>query len=436
MEKSQKVNQKFLNKKTMEMTTFYTFIYILIILIILRLLYNKRIFSIVSPIDLYILFFTAVIIINCLYIYYPKEQRFDMYNLDTLNHKNFNKQVNVFLRMMTLFLIGVFIYILKNKNYIQISSKLIQIVNVQNLSIDYITIKKIMIIVLYLCCSLVIFDYGSELFYRFNYIPQKSSMLKTIYTILLIILSVLSAISLKHNRITAIITIVIVLLIGIGLGSRMATVDLIVFVITYSFMLKSKRIKIKYFIIWIPLIIVFFGYNIALRTETNVHGLIPYLNIFLKKPEVIYKNTLFNIYYTFVYGFVATSETIKLYHGNIGNLITCINPMPGNLTNWYSFSQRMRINIYAPYTSIGELAKFPIFSFIYYIFLGYYFSYCDFYIKKSIQAKKLLVPAIIIILLLLFIMFSFEYNLRSSIRYLYYSAFILMLSKIKINGKV
>jgi hypothetical protein len=119
----------------------------------------------------------------------------------------------------------------------------------------------------------------------------------------------------------------------------------------------------------------------------------------------------------------------------MGNLITCINPMPGNLTDWYSFSQRMRINIYAPYTSIGELAKFPIFSFIYYVFLGYYFSYCDFHIKYFIQAKKLLVPAITIILLLLFIMFSFEYNLRSSIRYLYYSAFILMLSKIKINGK-
>ncbi len=417
------------------MTLFYTFIYILTSFIIIIILFNKRVFSIVSPIDLYILFFTAVIIINCLYIYYPKQQKFDIYNLDTLNAKNFNKQVNVFLRMMMFFLIGVYIYILKNKNYTQISSKAIQIINVENISINYTTIKKIMIIVLYLCCSLVFFDYGTELFYRLNYIPQKSSMLKTIYTILLIILSVLSAISFKKNKIPAIITIAIVLLIGIGLGSRMATVDLIVFVLTYSFMLKSKRIKIKYFIIWIPLIIVFFGYNIALRTETNIHGLIPYLNIFFKKPEVIYKNTLFNIYYTFVYGFIATSETIKLYHENMGNLITCINPMPGNLTDWYSFSQRMRINIYAPYTSIGELAKFPIFSFIYYVFLGYYFSYCDFHIKFFIQAKKLLVPAITIILLLLFIVFSFEYNLRSSIRYLYYSAFILMLSKIKINGK-
>ena len=417
------------------MTLFYTFIYILTSFIIIIILFNKRVFSIVSPIDLYILFFTAVIIINCLYIYYPKQQKFDIYNLDTLNAKNFNKQVNVFLRMMMFFLIGVYIYILKNKNYTLISSKAIKIINFENISINYASIKKNMFIILFICCSLVIFDYGTELFYRLNYIPQKSSMLKTIYTILLIILSVLSAISLKHNKIPAIITIAIVLLIGIGLGSRMATVDLIVFVLTYSFMLKSKRIKIKYFIIWIPLIIVFFGYNIALRTETNIHGLIPYLNIFFKNPEVIYKNTLFNIYYTFVYGFIATSETIKLYHENMGNLITCINPMPGNLTDWYSFSQRMRINIYAPYTSIGELAKFPIFSFIYYVFLGYYFSYCDFHIKYFIQAKKLLVPAITIILLLLFIMFSFEYNLRSSIRYLYYSAFILMLSKIKINGK-
>jgi len=414
---------------------FYSFVYILISLLILKLLYHKRTISIVSPVDIYILFFSIVIILNCLYIYYPKDEKFDMYNLDTLNKNYFNKQLNVFLRMITLFLTGVFIYILRKKNYLRLSTQKIEIINIKNRSINYAIIKKVMIILLYTCCILVVFDYKLDFFYRLNYIPQKSSFLKSIYTILLIILSILAAISYKKSKISAIITVTTVLLIGIGLGSRMATINLIVFVLTYSFMLKDKRAKIKYFFVWIPIVIIFFGYNIAIRLESINHGLIPYLSVLIDKPDVIFKNTLFNIYYTFIFGFVATSETIKLYHENINNLLTCINPLPGSLTNWYLFSQKMRLNIYAPYTAIGELAKFPIFSFFYYIFLGYYFSVCDFFIKTSFILKKYFAPAIIIILLYLFIMFSFEYNLRSSIRYIYYSSLILFLSKIKINGK-
>ena len=419
----------------METVYFYSFIYLLVSLILLKIIYNKRILSIVSPVDMYILFFAIVIVLNCLYIYYPKNQKFDMYNLDTYNKKYFIKQLNVFLRMFTLFLTGVFIYVLRKKEYLRLNTQKIEIINVENISINYTIVKKVMIILLYVCCALVILDYKLEFFYRINYIPQKSSFLKTIYTILLIILSLLASISFKKNKISSIITISIVLLIGIGLGSRMATVNLVVFIFTYSLLLKNKTAKIKYFFIWIPIIILFFGYNIALRIESNNHGLIPYLSILINKPDVVFKNTLFNIYYTFIFGFVATSETIKLYHENINNLLTCINPLPGSLTNWYLFAQKMRINIYAPFTAIGELEKYPVFSFFYYIFIGYYFSLCDFYIKTYIIAKKYFVPAIIIILLYLFIMFSFEYNLRSSIRYIYYSFAVLFLSKIRINGK-
>ncbi|WP_353083424.1 O-antigen polymerase [Flavobacterium sp.] len=419
----------------MEIEYFYSFIYILISLVILKFFYYKRIVSIISPVDMYILFFSAVIILNILYRYYPKDQKFDMYNLDTFNNKNFPAQLNVFFRMMTLFLIGVFIFSIRKLKYLRLSSQKIEIINIKKAPFNYVFLKNAMIFLLYTCIILVAIDYKSDFFYRINYIPHKSSVLKSIYTVLLIVLSILAAISFNKNKIISFFTITIVLLIGIGLGSRMATVNLITFIFSYSFMIKDKRTKIKYFFVWIPIIIFFFGYNIALRLESNTHGLVPYLNIILSKPDVIFHNTLFNIYYTFIFGFVATSETIKLYQENISNLLTCINPLPGSLTNWYLFSQKLRINIYAPFTAIGEMAKFPVFSFFYYIFLGYYFSFCDFYIKTAIIAKRYFAPAIIIILLCLFILFSFEYNLRSSIRYIYYSAFILFLSKIKINGK-
>lgn len=416
----------------MEAEYFFSFTYLLICIFILKYFYKYRMISIISPVDMFVLFFITVIVLNYLYIYYPEDQKFNMYNLDVLNEKKFCKQMNVFLRMMTLFLTGVLIYTWRNKNFLKVSSKKIEIFNIENMTINNEVLKHVMLVLLCLCCVLVVFDLGFDLFYRVNYIPQKSSAFKSIYTILLIVLSILAAISYDKYRTASTLSIVVVLLIGIGLGSRMATVNLTVFVFTYSFLLKSKVAKFKYFLIWMPVIVLFFGYNIALRKESNTHGIVPYLGIIIDKPEVIFKNTLFNIYYTFIFGFVATSQTIKLYHENLSNLLTCINPLPGSLTNWYLFAQKMRINKYAPYTAIGELANFPFFSFFYYIFLGYYFSLCDFYIKTLVIAKKYLAPAIVIILLDLFIMFSFEYNLRSSVRYLYYSALVVFLSKNKV----
>lgn len=394
-------------------------------------IYNNRKFFVLSPVDIFLGFYISVIIITTLYHYcYPNSEKFDLYNLDSLNRKHYPKQVAVFLRMLSLYLLGVYIYTWLNKDYRLISTQSIKIVDSGKININFSLIYKVTIITLVICLFLVYLDYGIELFIRRKYIPKDNSIFKTIYTILLISLSVLSAVLIRRHKTLSIITITLVVLIGIGLGSRMATIDLFAFLVTYSIFIKEKKNIIIYYLIIIPFITLFFGYNISLRMESLGHGLIPYLSITINKPNIIFKYALLNIYYTFSYGFYATSETIKLYSENIHKLLTCISPMPGALTDWYSIANKMRINKYAPYTAIGELAKFPIFSFFYYIFLGFYFSHIDKFVKQSILNKKYLTAILLVLLLSLAIMQSYEYNLRSTNRFIYYSAALLLIANL------
>ena len=87
----------------------------------------------------------------------------------------------------------------------------------------------------------------------------------------------------------------------------------------------------------------------------------------------------------------------------------------------------MRSNIYAPFTAIGELAKFKYFFCFYYFVLGYYFAFVDSYIKRCLNANNYIFPVMQILILTMFVIFSFEYNLRSSNRYVYYSIIILVI---------
>jgi hypothetical protein len=102
-------------------------------------------------------------------------------------------------------------------------------------------------------------------------------------------------------------------------------------------------------------------------------------------------------------------------------LITTLNPLPGRITNWYVIAKKLRINEIAPYTAIGELAKYPFFSVLYYSLLGYYFAAVDYFIKQQVLQKKYLWAVLQFLVLVLYIVHSFEYNLRSSHRFIYYS---------------
>ena len=406
-------------------------IYLLLLTILLFLVYRKRTFFALSPVDIFIGYYLAVIIFTTLYhYYYPRGEKINFYNLDMKNHKNYADQLVVFLRVVTLFLFGVFLYKLFNPKYNAISRKPIEIVNIKDKKINYKQLSNIAVALLIICLILAYIDYGNQLFIRKKYIPEDGSPLKLIYTNLMMFLSVLSGILMKRSKTVAWLSLLTVLLIGICLGSRVASICLILYGITYSLFLESRKGVLLFYSFFIPFATIFFGYNISLRSEAFGHGLIPYLSITFSKPQIIFEYTVRNIYYTFIFGFYATSETIKLYtFATIDNLITCMSPLPGRMVNWYQIHEKLRINIYAPFSAIGELAKFPVFSFFYYIFLGFYFSVIDAFVKKSIIDKRYIFAVLQVLMLLLFIMFSYEYNLRSTNRFIWHSFFLLLLAR-------
>ena len=392
------------------------------------ILYWKRKIFLLSPVDVFVLFFAGVLISTLLYHnFYPRYEKFNFFQFDFIGKNKFNRTFFVYLKMLLLFLLGVFIYSLFNKSYFVLAKQRIKIIDTRNLKLNTNQISKIIVIIALLCVLLVYIDYGSLLFYRAEYIPKDNSVFKIIYQNLFIVLCLLSGAVYRTNRSLALTAFCIAIIVGIGVGSRSATIYLLAFGLSYSVFLNRSRAR-TFYIFFIPFVIFFFGYNISLRLEANGHGLIPYLKVTLEKPEILFTYTVMNIYYTFIFGFYATSETIHLYkNASIGNLITTLNPLPGRLTNWYNIASKLRINEIAPFTAIGELAKYPVFSVFYYSLLGYYFAAIDYFIKNQIVRKKYLWAVLQFLLLVLYVVHSFEYNLRSSHRFIYYSMALYVL---------
>lgn len=396
--------------------------YLAVFFLILLLFYWKRKIVLLSVVDAFMFFFAGVIIFTFLYHnYYPHHSKFNFFDLDFIKKRRFDETLFIFVELIALFAAGVILYGVINKSYWNLSRQKIKIFNSKSLVFNSDKISKIVLALTLVCIILVWIDYGSLLFYRIKYIPKESSVYKIIYQNLLIISCLLSGVIYRKKKAIAILAFLTAMTIGIGIGSRAATIYLIVFGFSYAFFLESNKAKLFYFI-YIPFLVLFFGYNIALRLEATGHGLIPYMKVTFSKPEIIFKYVIMNIYYTFVFGFYATAETFRLYkNAAISNLVTVLSPLPGKMTDWYVIASRLRINKIAPFTAIGEMARYPVFSCFYYVFIGYYFSFIDHFIKLQLLSKKYLWAILHFILLVLFIVHSFEYNLRSTNRFVYYS---------------
>ncbi len=395
----------------------------------LFLFFYKRKVVLYSPVDLFVIYYALVVFFTLLYQnLIPYYLKINMYNFDRISAYRFMNTTNVFATMLIMFILGTFVYKTVNKRqYIALQIMPLQI-NTSKISAKSEVLQKAMFVLLFLALVLVFMDYGLELFSRPKYLPNKASTFKTIYQVSFIFISFLAGIVFHKNKNISLFTIVITLLVGIAMGSRFASVNLILYGFTIFVFIKTRNTKIL-FLIWFTIFVFFFfGFNISLRSETNVHGLFPYALLVFEKPEILYLYALKNVYYSFIFGYYATADTIKEYGFYSWDILwTCLNPLPGRLTNWYTISDRLRSNIYAPFTAIGELAKYKGFFIVYYFMIGYYFAKMDFFIKNSFQNKKYLLPILHLLLLIMFVIFSFEYNLRSANRYIYYSFFLFVL---------
>lgn len=410
-------------------------LFIFVTLFLYNYYLNNRKLSFFSSVDIFVIFYSIVIVFTILYHFlYPNGLKINLYNFDLKHLKKFDDKILVFFKWISYFLIGHFLFKFNSKKY--------KILIQESIDFDfkkYINNQlafKLTLILITLSSILVFFDYGFGLFFRTKYIPYESSYFKLVYNLLFLGISFLSGYYYKHNKIYFGFLLILVLTFNLSIGTRLASINLIVFM--FSLFLTFEKKKLYQIILSILIIILFFGYNLSLRSEAYNHGLFPYLQITLQKPEIILKYTIDNLYYTFVFGFYATAETIKVYNEHhVNNLIISLNPLTGGLAKWYLIAEKMRLNKYAPYTGIGELYNYKFFFFVFVTSVGYFFSYIDFIIKDNLKNKKYIQPLILLLFCSLFCILMFEYNLRNATRYLYYSLFIIIVFKFNIrNGKI
>ncbi|WP_216066427.1 hypothetical protein [Pseudotamlana agarivorans] len=158
------------------------------------------------------------------------------------------------------------------------------------------------------------------------------------------------------------------------------------------------------------------------------HGIIPYVaSLFSEQAGV--RDSFFNFYYSFIFGVFATIGTLKKAVPDWEVIFISLNPLPGSMVGWYDISEKMRLNIYAPFTLHGRVFVMGyFFTFMYFFITGLIFSFFDKCIRKSLKDKKRGLPFVLTILAVLHIIYAFEYNMRSSVRYIYYALFILFVT--------
>ena len=323
------------------------------------------------------------------------------------------------------FILGVNFFLIVKKSYSRLSKFIILLIP-RNFAINFSSSKFVflLIIILFFSTFLVFYDFGTEIFRRAEYIPNDKAKFKFIYQNSFFLVSIIAGLIYKKHKIISFLSLFISLILSLSIGSRYATLYLIAYGLTYSLFLNKKSLKI-FLLFFIPFVFLFFGFNLSLRSRSYGHGLIPYFQSVVNNPEIIFIYSIKNFYYTFIFGFFATTQTLILYkNATIENLNTALSPLFGFMIRWPFIANNMRCNIYQPYTSIGEMGKFPVFSMFYYFIIGIYFSFVDNFIKNQIIIKKYFFAITQLLLLSLFIIFSFEYNLRSSQRFIYYSVLL------------
>jgi len=103
---------------------------------------------------------------------------------------------------------------------------------------------------------------------------------------------------------------------------------------------------------------------------------------------------------------------------------TAVNPMPGVLTNWYEISKSVRLNEFAPYSSIGELYLYGNFiAFGFAMFIGVILRLTDYFFSKS---RGQLIAIFLYFIVMLLSAYFWQYNLRSFSRIIYYFVFLYL----------
>ncbi len=401
---------------------------VLVLLLIFTLYLLTRVckYYLLSPIYLYVLFALVSIIASTWYFYFF-ENKFSLFNLDNVSEAKFLEVLRLYIIALVSFIVGVLIYYDVSKKK---TKKIFNKSFTDSLFLDYKLNKGIKItgvILFYVIIVLYIITYGKGIFIREEYLPETNRGLTILIKILSFVEVIILGLVYKNQKLASTIYFILLLLISIGTGSRSVFLFFLGF-ISLVFISNGNTLfnKIR-FSIHLVISFLFLAYIMQLR-ELEMHGVIPYLKSISSESKSFVRSFFFNIYYSFIYGVFVTIKTIQKSELDWNIIFISLNPLPGSMAGWYDYADKMRINIYAPYSLHGRIFKMGYFFTVIYFFLtGVVFSFFERKIRVLLEKKKRVLSFIIVLILMLHIVYAFEYNMRAAIRYIYYAFFILLL---------
>lgn len=155
-------------------------------------------------------------------------------------------------------------------------------------------------------------------------------------------------------------------------------------------------------------------------------GLSPFLaysasNVWLIGHYILDPNQLRIFFLNVFWGFPLTAYISNSPPLPFSYFLTSVNPLPGTETNWSQISPLLKANMYAPFNALGELFNYGLWMALGMFFLlGNALAAADRTIRRDLARQSYFLPVLYIGLTIILILYSTQYNLRSSMRVLYY----------------
>jgi hypothetical protein len=161
---------------------------------------------------------------------------------------------------------------------------------------------------------------------------------------------------------------------------------------------------------------------LALR-QLPAHGLAPYATALLTDPGFVGGQTLQTALSNVLFGFPLTYAVAFTGTGLSGSTVAvAINPLPGDMTNWYEIAPYLRLNVNTPYNAMGELGHFGVLVvFAFFVATGLLLAWL-WRLRLLSSALATIARLMVVGTTLLICVTAIQYNLRSTSRLLYYVA--------------
>jgi hypothetical protein len=214
-------------------------------------------------------------------------------------------------------------------------------------------------------------------------------------------------------------------------GSRaLALVPIIVYGV--SILIKDGSVagrRIQPFLAMVAAGATLFFLNLPLALRTGDAGLIPYASRIGERPSVLWPDNLLA-----PIGNILFSVPLTGHIASEGALIprsyfyTAINPLPGSLTGWSDIQRELRVDVYTPFNTLGELALHGMpFLIGYFMIAGFVGMRLEVHARRGAFVQQLVARVALASFLALFSLSVLQYNLRSSTRILWYAVIAVWL---------